>query len=77
MVNAFEFAPAEGEFDFDIDSSLGVVGEFFVNIYTVVVLGESEFIAIEVDALFLPVFEPLHTFVLVAEELHFHLGEFA
>ena len=41
------------------------------------VVGEFEFLTVVFDPLLLPVFEPLHALLAVAEELHLHLGEFA
>ena len=77
MMYTFKFAPAKGELDFDVDSSLGVVSKLFVFVNTEEVIGELELVLVVVDALFLPVFEPFHTLFAVAEEFHFHLGEFA
>ncbi|MPM55592.1 hypothetical protein SDC9_102389 [bioreactor metagenome] len=77
MVDAFELAPAERKFDFDVDGRLGVVGKFFVLVNAEEVVGKFKFFTIVFDPLFLPVFEPLHAVFAIAEEFHFHLGEFA
>ena len=77
VVDALDFAPAEREEELDVESLLGVVGEFLMPVDVELLFRNAENLRVEVPRLVLPVVEPLQRFVLMAEEFHFHLHEFA
>ena len=76
VVDTLQFAPAEGEFDFDINCRFGIVGKFLMLIDPHTVFGEAQFLTVIFDPLFFPVLEPLHAALILAEKFHLHLGEF-
>ena len=77
MVNSFQFAPAEREFEFDVDRRLCIVRQLVVIMVLQFVFPEAEAFFIIFHACRAPVFEPFHGFLVAAEEFHFHLRELA
>ena len=77
VVDAFEFAPAEREFVFDVDGGLRIVGELVVRMQVELFDRELQHVQVEVPAFLTPVLEPFHRAFVRAEEFHFHLREFA
>lgn len=84
--DAFKLAPSDGELVFDIDASLGVVGEFVAGMVAKAQLFWPDAIAgIPVEPFLFPVLPPLHVGAFAgldfitgfAEELQLHLFEFA
>ena len=76
--DTFQFTPAPGEAVFDIESSLGVVGQFVAGVFPKAqVLGADTVAYIPVEPILHPALQPVLVGAGFYEELHLHLLEFS
>ena len=75
-VDTFEFLEAEGKFEFDVRSGIGVVRQLFVVVEAVFFIPQTQCLVPGQTRLF-PLLEPFHLLAGTDEELHFHLLELA
>ena len=77
VMDPFQFAPAEGELIFDIDSCFCIMCQLVMIVELKNIIGELQNIFVEAAAFCLPEVVPFHGFFIGNEKFHFHLSEFA
>ena len=75
-MDTFHFLETERHFEFDIGSSICIVGQFFVIVVAIFFVTQSHRL-MPFQTGSLPLLEPFHLFARTNEELHFHLFELA
>ncbi|KAF5053164.1 hypothetical protein DSECCO2_401160 [anaerobic digester metagenome] len=75
-VNAFQFLESKWETEFNIGSGIGVMGQLFVVVESVIVFTEAQG-KVPFKALFLPEFKPLQLSAGAHKILHLHLLKLA
>ena len=71
-VNAFHLFEAEGHTELDVGSGVGIVCQLLMVVETIVLVAHAQGL-VPLQAMLLPVVEPLHLRSGLAEELHLHL----